>query len=87
MAAGRAVVVIEPKGDLIADLLERIPAERMGDVVLLDPTDTERPVGLNPLALGGRSPELVADQLLGCFTRCMWRIGGHVPTTSWARRC
>ncbi len=67
MAAGRAVVVIEPKGDLIADVLERVPPERVGDVVLLDPTDTERPVGLNPLALGGRSPELVADQLLGMF--------------------
>jgi hypothetical protein len=67
MQAGRAVVVIEPKGDLISDLLSRIPAERVGDVVLLDPTDTERPVGLNPLALGGRSPELVADQLLGMF--------------------
>jgi hypothetical protein len=67
MQAGRAVVVIEPKGDLIADLLTRIPAGRVGDVVLLDPTDTARPVGLNPLALGGRSPELVADQLLGMF--------------------
>ncbi len=67
MAAGRAVVVIEPKSDLIADVLERIPPKRVGDVVLLDPTDTERPVGLNPLALGGRSPELVADQLLGLF--------------------
>jgi hypothetical protein len=67
MAAGRAVVVIEPKGDLVADVLERIPPGRIGDVVLLDPTDTERPVGFNPLALGGRSPELVADQLLGLF--------------------
>ncbi len=65
MAAGRAVVVIEPKGDLIADVLARIPPERIKDVVLLDPTDTERPVGLNPLARDGRSPELVADQLLG----------------------
>jgi hypothetical protein len=65
MAAGRAVVVIEPKGDLIADVLLRIPASRIGDVVLLDPTDTARPVGLNPLALAGRSPELAADQLLG----------------------
>ena len=67
MAAGRAVVVIEPKSDLIAAVLERIPPERVGDVVLLDPADTERPVGLNPLALGGRSPELAADQLLGLF--------------------
>jgi hypothetical protein len=61
------VVVIEPKGDLIADLLARIPPARVSDVVLLDPTDNARPVGLNPLALHGRSPELVADQLLGMF--------------------
>ena len=67
MAAGRAVVVIEPRGDLIADVLERVPAERIGDVVLLDPTDIEQPVGFNPLASQGRSPELVADQLLGMF--------------------
>jgi hypothetical protein len=67
MQAGRGVVVIEPKGDLIADVLARVPAHRAGDVVLLDPTDTARPVGLNPLARGGRSPELVADQLLGLF--------------------
>jgi Type IV secretory system Conjugative DNA transfer len=65
IAAGRAVVVIEPKGDLVADVLARIPANRIDDVVLIDPTDTERPVGFNPLARAGRSPELVADQLLG----------------------
>lgn len=67
IAAGRGLVVIEPKGDLIADVLARIPTHRLGDVVLLDPLDRERPVGLNPLASGGRPPELVADQLLGTF--------------------
>jgi hypothetical protein len=67
MAAGRAVVVIEPRGDLVADLLARVPLTRLGDVVLLDPTDVTRPVGLNPLSPGGRPPELVADQLLGLF--------------------
>lgn len=67
IAAGRGVVVIEPKGDLIEDVLARIPNHRHEDVVLLDPTDEQRPVGLNPLACGGRSPELVADQLLGMF--------------------
>jgi hypothetical protein len=67
IAAGRAVVVIEPKGDLVADVLARIPANRIDDVVLIDPTDTERPVGFNPLARAGRSAELVADQLLGLF--------------------
>jgi hypothetical protein len=65
IAAGRGVVVIEPRGDLIRDVLARVPKERLGDVCLLDPMDRERPVGLNPLAGAGRSPELVADQLLG----------------------
>ena len=53
MRAGRGVVLIEPKGDLIAGLLERVPADRLEDVVLIDPTDTDRPVGLNPLARDG----------------------------------
>jgi hypothetical protein len=65
MAAGHSVIVIEPKGDLITDVLARVPAERLDDVVVLDATDTERPVGLNPLAPSGRPPDLVADQLLG----------------------
>jgi hypothetical protein len=65
--AGRGVVVVEPKGDLIHDVLERIPSGRLDDVVLLDPADEQQPVGLNPLASNGRPPELVADQLLGLF--------------------
>lgn len=67
MAAQRAVVVIEPKGDLIADVLAQVPSRRVDDVVLLDPTDREYAVGLNPLSPAGRPPELVADQLLGLF--------------------
>jgi hypothetical protein len=67
LAADRSVAVIEPKGDLIEDVLARIPEERLSDVVLLDPTDSIAPVGLNPLAPMGRPPELVADQLLSVF--------------------
>lgn len=65
MTAGRGIVVIEPK-DLIGDLLGHIPAERINDVVLVDPLD-EAPVGINPLDRHGRTSELVADQLFGTF--------------------
>ena len=68
IAAGRPVVVIEPK-DLVRDVLARIPKGRIDDVVLLDPLD-EAPVGINPLAraLGDRrSPDLVADTTFGLF--------------------
>jgi hypothetical protein len=67
IAAGRGVVVVEPKGDLVADVLARIPAERLDDVVVLDPTETGYPIGLNPLLSRDRRPELVADQVLAVF--------------------
>jgi len=67
MAAGYGVCVIDPKGDLASDVLERVPREREIDVVLLDPTDAERPVGLNVLQVGDQVPELVADQVVGIF--------------------
>ena len=66
MERHRGVLVLDPKGDLIADVLDRVPDHRTADVVVLDPTDAE-PVGLNPLTLSGRSPELVADQVLSVF--------------------
>lgn len=66
MKDGRGVVVIEPKGDLIAQVLERVPENRLDDVVLIDPLD-EAPVGINPLRARGRTPELVTDQLLDVF--------------------
>ena len=65
--AGRGVLLIDPKTDLVADILARIPEQRRDDVVVIDPTSS-RPVGINPLARTqtacGASPELVADTVL-----------------------
>ncbi len=47
--AGRGVCVIDPHGDLIEDTLRYIPPERAEDVILFDPSETERPMGLNLL--------------------------------------
>ncbi len=47
--AGRGVCVIDPHGDLIDDTLRYIPPERAEDVILFDPSETERPMGLNLL--------------------------------------
>lgn len=67
LQAGRGVVVIEPKGDLITAVLERVPARRTRDLAVLDPTDTDQPVGLNPLQLGEGSRELAVDHLVAAF--------------------
>lgn len=49
IAAGHGVGVVDPHGDLIEDILLHIPPERMNDVILFDPRDTERPLGFNIL--------------------------------------
>ena len=50
IAAERGVVVIDPKGDLVADIIDRIPKESRNSVVVIDPS-SDSPVGFNPLAL------------------------------------
>ena len=66
IADGRAVVVVEPKGDLVEDVLARIPDSRREDVVVLDAAD-QAPVGLNPLIAPGERPEVTADLMLSVF--------------------
>jgi hypothetical protein len=44
---GYGVCVIDPHGDLVEDVLRYIPAERAEDVIYFDPSDTQRPMGLN----------------------------------------
>ncbi len=46
---GEWLCVIDPHGDLVEDILKYIPKERAKDVVLFDPSDDERPMGLNIL--------------------------------------
>ncbi|OGK15251.1 hypothetical protein A2690_00260 [Candidatus Roizmanbacteria bacterium RIFCSPHIGHO2_01_FULL_39_12b] len=46
---GKGVCVIDPHGDLVEDALRFIPPERAEDVIYFDPSDTERPMGLNLL--------------------------------------
>ena len=47
--AGNGVCVIDPHGDLIDDIVKYIPPERAEDVIYFDPSDVERPMGLNLL--------------------------------------
>jgi type IV secretory pathway TraG/TraD family ATPase VirD4 len=65
--AGRSVLVIDPKSDLVGDILARIPENRDGELVIIDPSDP-CPAGFNPLAFKNRhSPNLTADAVLAVF--------------------
>lgn len=49
MEAGHGVAVVDPHGDLFEQLLSAVPKARLKDVVIIDPSDRDFPVGLNPL--------------------------------------
>lgn len=65
--AGRPVLVIDPKRQLIDDIVATaVPEERIADVVILDPSEEQVP-GFNPLDVGHRDPDVVVDGLLAVF--------------------
>ncbi|RDI25435.1 type IV secretion system coupling TraD/TrwB family protein [Lentzea flaviverrucosa] len=65
--AGRGVVVIDPKGDLVSDILMRLPEELGEKVVLFDADSKTRPPVLNPL--DGRDKVRAVDNLVSIFSR------------------
>ncbi|PIZ76844.1 hypothetical protein CO045_02475 [Candidatus Peregrinibacteria bacterium CG_4_9_14_0_2_um_filter_41_14] len=67
---GDGVCVIDPHGDLIEDLLNFIPKERAKDVIIFDPSDQERPMGLNILeARNSTEMDLVSSQATEIFIK------------------
>ncbi|OGY79579.1 MAG: hypothetical protein A3B74_02265 [Candidatus Kerfeldbacteria bacterium RIFCSPHIGHO2_02_FULL_42_14] len=46
---GEGVCVIDPHGELVEDMLPYIPRERADDLIVFNPSDIERPIGLNML--------------------------------------
>lgn len=71
MKAGRAVAVLDPKRQLIDDVLARVPTDRLDDVVVLDVSGAN-PIGFNALDVSGRDPDVVVDGIMavlgGLFT-------------------
>jgi hypothetical protein len=49
MENGEGLAVIDPHGDLVDDLLKYVPKERAEDIILFEPFDMVRPMGLNML--------------------------------------
>jgi hypothetical protein len=47
--AGKGVCIVDPHGDLADGVLELIPKERIDDVIYFNPSDTDKPMGLNML--------------------------------------
>ncbi|PIQ74188.1 MAG: hypothetical protein COT61_02325 [Candidatus Portnoybacteria bacterium CG09_land_8_20_14_0_10_44_13] len=72
IANGRGVAVLDPHGDLIEKILGLIPKERAEDVVVCDPADMERPLGLNMLEYDFSHPEqktFIVNELINIFDK------------------
>jgi len=67
---GIGIVLFDPHGDLVDDIIARIPKHRMNDVVLVDPADIEYPVGLNILqAHSDIEKEVLSSDLVAAFRK------------------
>lgn len=49
LECGEGVGVLDPHGDLVDAVMRFIPENRVQDVILFDPSDTEFPIAFNPL--------------------------------------
>lgn len=70
MEQGEGVGILDPNGDLFIDLLGRVPENRAKDTVVFDPSDLERPVGLNMLEYDPAFPEqktFIVNEMLSIF--------------------
>lgn len=75
--AGHGVAVIDPKGDLVRSLLERIPAGEADRVILIDPSYREQPVGLNVMECDDPDlHEVVCDGIVTIFKKTYERFWG-----------
>jgi hypothetical protein len=70
IVAGEGVCVIDPNGDFFQDMLARVPRERVKDLIVFDPSDLDRPLGLNMLEYDPKHPEqktFIVNELLNIF--------------------
>jgi type IV secretory pathway TraG/TraD family ATPase VirD4 len=73
---GKGVCFIDPHGDSVEYILDRLPMNRQEDVIYFNPADVENPIGLNVLQVDKDEQNyLICSGLLSIFKRIwsgMW---------------
>ncbi|MHB1957463.1 MAG: type IV secretory system conjugative DNA transfer family protein [Acidobacteriaceae bacterium] len=78
---GEGIAALDPHGDLIDEILGRIPEKRWGDVVLLDPSDEAYPVGFNVLKAHSEiEKNLLGSDLVAVFRRLSTSWGDQMTS-------
>lgn len=85
---GDGVLLIDPKSDLVTDVLTRVPEDRAQDVTVLDPSSTNYPIGFNVLQVGHNEHEreLVVDHVVHIFAE-LWHSSWGPRTSDVLRTC
>jgi len=69
---GKGVCFVDPHGSDLESVMAQIPKERAEDVILIDPADMERPLGLNMMDYNAKYPEqktFVVNELMSIFEK------------------
>jgi hypothetical protein len=67
---GEGACIVDPHGELVEELLDHIPPDRVEDVIYFNPTDTQYPIGFNLLELKDKSQrDLIADGVVEVFKK------------------
>ncbi len=70
IANGHGLALFDPHGDIAEQVIASIPKSRLDDVIIVDPSDVEFPVGLNILsAHSDIEKEVLASDLVAIFKR------------------
>lgn len=65
---GEGVCVIDPHGDLVQDILARCPKSRAEDIIVFEPFDMDRPLGLNMLEVDSEEQkDFVVQEMISIF--------------------
>lgn len=70
MIAGKGLALLDPHGELVDQVLEHIPKNRINDVILFDVSDSDFPIGFN-LLQGSTEEEknLIASGVVSTFKK------------------
>ena len=67
---GRGICIVDPHGEFVEEVIDKIPSHRINDVIYFNPEDIDYPVGFNVLQVPDpKYKHLVASDLMGIFTK------------------
>jgi len=81
MKFGNGCALFDPHGDIVEDVLLRIPEHRKDDVLLIDPYDTDFPIGFNILHANTDAEKIVlSSDIVSAFKRFATSWGDNMSS-------